>query len=127
MTYLNYGSAMRKYLKPIHPGFILRHEFMRPCGLSPRALADEIGVSPHEVDEILIGRILINPDISKRLDELFSMSEGFFARLQDNFMQGMNLYAQRMESQISAITVRKYPQRHRLRRHWVISLLPVTR
>jgi addiction module HigA family antidote len=44
---------MTKKLKPIHPGEILREEFMIPLGLSSNALARAIGVTPARVSHRL--------------------------------------------------------------------------
>jgi addiction module HigA family antidote len=45
-------------LPPVIPGEVLREEFMRPLGLSARALAGELSVSPNRIAEtaILLGR-----------------------------------------------------------------------
>ena len=40
---------MRKKLKPIHPGEVLREEFMKPLGLSSNALARALEVTPARV------------------------------------------------------------------------------
>src|SRR6185312_15513900 len=41
-----------KLLPPVHPGEILREEFMRPLELSSNALARAIGVTPARVNDI---------------------------------------------------------------------------
>ncbi|GDY23898.1 hypothetical protein LBMAG56_52450 [Verrucomicrobiota bacterium] len=38
---------------PVHPGEILRHDFMAPLGLTQNALAKAIGVTPMRVSEIV--------------------------------------------------------------------------
>ena len=43
-------------LEPVHPGEILRHDFMEPLGLSATALAGAIGVTPARIGEIVHGR-----------------------------------------------------------------------
>jgi antitoxin HigA-1 len=42
----------KKLLPPIHPGEILREEFMKPLGLSANALAQRLGVTTARVNEI---------------------------------------------------------------------------
>ncbi|MFE8347550.1 MAG: HigA family addiction module antitoxin [Xylella fastidiosa subsp. multiplex] len=44
---------MSKTLPPIHPGEILREEFMVPLGLSSNALAKAIGVTAARINEIV--------------------------------------------------------------------------
>ena len=43
-------------LEPIHPGEVLKHDFMDPFGLSATALARAIGVTPARINEIVRGR-----------------------------------------------------------------------
>jgi hypothetical protein len=43
-------------LEPVHPGEILKHDFMGPLGLSSTALAKAIRVSPARINEIVRGR-----------------------------------------------------------------------
>lgn len=42
----------KKLFPPIHPGEILREEFMKPLGLSSNALARRLGVTTVRVNEI---------------------------------------------------------------------------
>ena len=43
-------------LEPVHPGEVLKHDFMDPFGLSATALAKAIGVTPARINEIVRGR-----------------------------------------------------------------------
>ena len=43
-------------LEPVHPGEILKHDFMEPFGLSSTGLAKAIGVTPARNNEIVRGR-----------------------------------------------------------------------
>ncbi|MCE2424284.1 MAG: HigA family addiction module antidote protein [Pseudomonadales bacterium] len=40
-------------LDPVHPGEVLKHDFMEPFSLSSTALAKAIGVTPARVNEIV--------------------------------------------------------------------------
>lgn len=62
---------MPRKLPPIHPGEILREEFMRPLGLSSNALARAIGVTPARVNEIVRERRGITADTALRLARYF--------------------------------------------------------
>ena len=42
-------------LEPVHPGEILKHDFMEPFGLSATALARATGVTPARINEIVRG------------------------------------------------------------------------
>lgn len=43
-------------LAPIHPGEVLREEFLKPLGLSQNRLALEIGVPARRINEIVLGK-----------------------------------------------------------------------
>ena len=43
-------------LEPVHPGEVLKHDFMEPFALSSNALAKAIGVTPARINEIVRGR-----------------------------------------------------------------------
>ena len=44
-----------KSLKPIHPGVILREEFMKPMGITQYRLAKDLSVKPLRISEIVRG------------------------------------------------------------------------
>lgn len=56
-----------KKLSPIHPGEILREEFMQPRGLSQNALARALNVPPRRINEIVMEKRGITADTALRL------------------------------------------------------------
>lgn len=62
---------MSKKLPAIHPGEILREEFMRPLGLSSTALAKALGVTPARINEIVREKRGISADTALRLSRFF--------------------------------------------------------
>jgi len=76
---------MTRKLKPIHPGEILREEFMIPLGLSSNALARAIGVTPARVNDIARERRGITADTALRLARYFNTSHQFWMNLQDHY------------------------------------------
>jgi addiction module HigA family antidote len=72
-------------LKPIHPGEILREEFLVPMGISNYRLAKEIGVPAQRIGEIVAGRRAITADTDLRLCRFFGLSEGYWLRGQARF------------------------------------------
>ena len=61
-------SSMRtRKLSPIHPGEILRVEFMKPRGLSQNALARALNVPPRRINEIVLQKRGITADTALRL------------------------------------------------------------
>lgn len=56
----------RKKLPPIHPGEIVRDEFLEPLGISQYSLAKRIKVPPRRINEIVLGKRSILPDLRER-------------------------------------------------------------
>ena len=74
-----------KKIKPIHPGEILLEEFLKPMGLSQNQLANDIGVPPRRINEIVHGKRRITADIALRLARYFKMSPQFWLGLQMDY------------------------------------------
>jgi addiction module HigA family antidote len=69
----------------IHPGEILREEFLKPLGLSQNALAMKIRVPATRVGEIVHGRRSITPDTALRLGRFFGNSPEFWMNMQQAY------------------------------------------
>jgi len=76
---------MTKKLDPIHPGEILREEFMIPLGLSSNALARALGVTPARVNDIARERRGITADTALRFARYFNTSHEFWMNLQAHY------------------------------------------
>src|SRR5437762_12691718 len=74
-----------KKLPPIHPGEILREEFMKPHGLSQNALARALGVPPRRINEIVQEKRGISADTALRLSRLFGTTAEMWAGLQSDY------------------------------------------
>jgi addiction module HigA family antidote len=72
-------------MAPLHPGEMLREEFMKPLGLSSNALAMELRVPVTRISEIVRERRGITADTALRLARYFNMSAEFWMRLQMDF------------------------------------------
>ena len=68
--------------RPIHPGEILREDFLPEYGLSVTALASAAGVSRQSVNELLRERRALTPEMALRLGKLFGNSPEFWLNLQ---------------------------------------------
>ena len=75
----------KKLLPPIHPGEILREEFMKPLGLSANALAQRLGVTAARVNEIAKEQRGITADTALRLGRCFSTTPEFWMNLQQRY------------------------------------------
>lgn len=73
---------MAEKLKPVHPGEILREEFMGPLGLSMNRLALDLRVPVTRIAEIIHERRAITPDTALRLARLFGTTPEFWLNLQ---------------------------------------------
>jgi len=76
--------AHRK-LPPIHPGEILREEFLSPLGISQYRLAQEMSVPPRRINEIVRGSRAVSADAALRLSRYFGTSERFWLNLQARY------------------------------------------
>ncbi len=69
-------------LSPIHPGEILLEDFMTPLGLTQYRLAQDIGVTPIRISQIVHGQRAITVDTAMRLARYFGTSAAVWLRLQ---------------------------------------------
>lgn len=70
---------------PIHPGVILREDFMAPMGLTAYALAKALHVPQTRLGEIQAGRRAISADTALRLARYFDTTAVFWLNLQAAF------------------------------------------
>jgi len=87
----------------ITPGEILLEDYPIPMGISQNALARALGINPRSINEIVLGRRSITPEMSLKLGKFFKQSAQFWFNLQTtcDFRQLL-----KKEKQITA-TVRK--------------------
>jgi len=78
----NNVARTQKLLPAIHPGEILRAEFMEPLQLSMNRLALDLRVPVTRIAEIVHERRGITPDTALRLARYFNTSAGFWMNLQ---------------------------------------------
>lgn len=76
---------MTEKLPPIHPGEILREDFMQPLGLSSHAVARAIGVTPARINEIVRARRGITADTALRLARFFGTSVELWMNLKQRY------------------------------------------
>ncbi len=74
-----------KKLPPVHPGEILKEEFLEPMGISQYRLAKDISVPPRRINEIVHGKRAITADTALRLGRFFTMSPQFWLNLQTRY------------------------------------------
>ena len=92
---------MRDY-PPIHPGEILREEFLKPMEISQYRLAKAIGVPAMRINRIVREERGISADTALRLARYFGMSVEFWTGIQSHYeieMAKMNL-ADRLKEEV---------------------------
>jgi addiction module HigA family antidote len=72
-------------LAPIHPGEILREDFMKPLGISMNRLALDLRVPVTRIAEIVHQRRGITPDTALRLGRYFNTSARFWLNAQSSY------------------------------------------
>ena len=73
------------FITPIHPGEILKEEFLEPYHLSQNALAQAIHVSARRINEIVNGKRSITADTALRFSLFFGTTPDFWMHLQSRF------------------------------------------
>ena len=66
----------------ITPGEILLENYLVPMGISQNALARALGISPRSINEIVLGRRSITPEMSLKLGKFFKQSAQFWFNIQ---------------------------------------------
>ncbi|HBJ86052.1 MAG TPA: addiction module antidote protein, HigA family [Verrucomicrobiales bacterium] len=70
---------------PIHPGEVLREDFLLPLGLSEYRLANDIGVPPRRINEIVKGKRSVTADTALRLARYFQWPAEVWLNLQAHY------------------------------------------
>ncbi len=71
-----------RQVRPIHPGEMLREDFMPDFGLSVSRLATALRVSRQSVNELVRERRAVSPEMALRLSRLFGNSAEFWLNAQ---------------------------------------------
>jgi antitoxin HigA-1 len=72
-------------LPSIHPGEILRLDFLDPLEITPYRLSKDLGVPQTRMGEILAGRRSVTADMALRLSRYFGNSAEFWLNLQSYY------------------------------------------
>ncbi len=84
-------------------------EFLKPMGLSQNRLANDLGVPPRRINEIVLGKRRVTADTALRLARYFGMSPQFWLGLQMDF--DLDVETDRLTPRLS--TVKTYSGGHR--------------
>ena len=75
----------KNLMRPIHPGEILREEFLKPLGLSASALAVALRVPAPRINDVVREKRSISIDTALRLARYFNTTPQFWMNLQTAF------------------------------------------
>jgi len=81
----NEDVIMKDKIPAIHPGEILKEEFLEPMDISQVTLARDINVSPVQINEIVPGKSSITASIALRLARYLGNSPQFWINLQTHY------------------------------------------
>ena len=76
---------MAKKLPPVHPGEVLREEFLSPMNLSPYAVARAVGVPRTRIERLANEQTAVTADTALRLARYFGTSAAFWMNMQARF------------------------------------------
>ncbi|NBA89009.1 HigA family addiction module antidote protein [Emticicia sp. CRIBPO] len=74
-----------KRLNNIHPGEVLKNEFLSPLNIKASRLAKDIFIPQTRISEILRGNRRITADTALRLSKYFGTTAKFWLSLQDDY------------------------------------------
>ena len=77
--------TIKNKMRPIHPGEILREEFLVPLAMSAHALAMELKVPAPRINDIVRERRAITPDTALRLARYLGTTAQFWLNLQTSY------------------------------------------
>src|SRR5690625_4598249 len=78
-------SNQQNFISPIHPGEVLKEEFLDPMGISQRAFARSIDVPANRVNQIVNGKRAITGATAIRFGLALGTSSEMWLRLQSRY------------------------------------------
>ncbi len=78
-------TTPKNRMRPVHPGEVLREEYLAPLGMSANALAQAIHVPANRVSAIVAGKRNVTADTALRLARFFRTTPEFWLNLQQSY------------------------------------------
>jgi len=76
---------MAKKLAPVHPGEVLREEFLKPLKLTPYAVAGSIGIPRTRIERLAREETAMTADTALRLGKFFKTTAAFWMNMQAQY------------------------------------------
>jgi len=78
-------SKRNERLNPVHPGDVLREDFMKPMDLTAYAVAKAIGATPIAISQICRGKRSVSAEMALKLGRLFNVSPEIWIGIQADY------------------------------------------
>ena len=78
-------SKQNDRLNPVHPGDVLREDFMKPMKLTAYAVAKAIGATPIAISQICRGQRSVSAEMALKLGRLFNVSPELWVGIQADY------------------------------------------
>jgi addiction module HigA family antidote len=75
-------NTRERKVRPVHPGEMLREDYLPDYGLTVSSFAKVLGVSRQTINELLRERRAVSPEMALRLSRLFGNSPEFWLNAQ---------------------------------------------
>ncbi|MEM1408882.1 MAG: HigA family addiction module antitoxin [Bacteroidota bacterium] len=72
-------------MRPVHPGEIIRHDYLEPLGLTIGDLANSLGITRSMLSAIINGRSSVSPEMAIRLSKVFDTTSDLWLGMQRSF------------------------------------------
>ena len=72
-------------MRPIHPGEILKEEYLEPLGMSVNALATALRISAPRINDVVRQKRAVSVDTALRLARYFNTTAQFWLNLQTSY------------------------------------------
>jgi addiction module HigA family antidote len=95
----------KEKLPPVHPGEVLREEFLVPLGLTPYAVAKAVGVPRTRLERLAREETPVTADTALRLSRYFETTASFWMGMHAQF--DLETAADRIEGELSRIEPRR--------------------
>ena len=82
---IDFSDVASGRLAPVHPGEVLRDEFLTPLALSMYRLARALKVSRPRLNDVVLGRRGVTVDSALRLGRYFGTTPDFWLNLQTRY------------------------------------------
>ena len=76
---------MKNRMRPVHPGEVLREEYLVPLGMSANSLAGALHVPANRISGIVAGKRSVTADTALRLARVFRSTPDFWLNLQQQY------------------------------------------